>query len=145
MEKKKLNIVTFIIANVKNLKINMITQKPNIDSWYTPKKLLIEYDGRACNSRCGNDIDCPHEEIHAKYLKEIFDITTLEERNRIVKWLSDNDFEDTVRELYDEHCSDCWGTQEAGEDEDGNKRYCHCAYEAEQAADANSAWADRNL
>lgn len=116
--------------------------KPRIESWFTPKKLLVEYDGRACHSNCRKE-GCPHEEIHAEYLKEIFDTTTYAERVQIIKWLSDNDFDDFVTELYDTHCSDCWGTGEAGENEDGDELKCLCVHEAEQAADADNAWADR--
>lgn len=92
----------------------MIT-KPNINSWYTEKEQVIKYDGKACTSRCGNDIDCPHEEIWAKHLVDIFDIQSYDNREKIIKYLSEEDFDDYVTELYDTHCSDCLGTGEVGE------------------------------
>lgn len=123
----------------------MEKEKINIDSWYTPKELrAIEYDGRACTSNCRRE-GCPHEEIHAEYLKEIFDKVPFETRVRIIKWLSDEDFEDTVRELYDTHCSDCWGTGEAGENEDGDEMKCLCVHEAEKAMEADAQWASREI
>lgn len=117
--------------------------KINIDSWYTPTKLKVEYDGRACNSGCGKRFECPHAEIHANYLKEVFDRVSFEQRVQIIKWLSDEDFEDTVREIYDTHCSECWGTGETGENEDGEMQTCLCVHEAEQARDADNRWAGR--
>lgn len=103
--------------------------KEMLESWYTPKKL-----GKMTGTS---------KENHAKKLAEIFDTVPFEERVKIVKWLSDNDFEDTVREIYDEHCSDCWGTGKGGYNDDGEMTACLCVHEAAQAADANAKWAER--
>lgn len=87
---------------------------PRIDSWFTKKEQVIEYDGRYCTSNCRRE-GCPHEELWAEHLKNIFDRQSYEVREKIIKYLSDNDFEDLVREIYDTHCSDCLGTGEVGD------------------------------
>lgn len=91
----------------------MIT-KEKLDSWFTKKEQVVEYDGRYCTSNCRKD-GCPHIELWAEHLVNIFDRQSYEVREKIIKWLSDEDFEDQVVEIYDANCSECLGTGEVGE------------------------------
>lgn len=119
---------------------NKMITKEKLDSWFEKKEQVIEYDGRYCTSRCNNDIDCPHEELWAKHLANIFEREPFEIREKIVKYLSEQDFDDLVTEIYTTHCHECLGTGESGENEDGRMMKCFCKYEAEQIADAEEKW-----
>lgn len=105
--------------------------------------IKIKYDGQNCTSTCRKE-GCLHEEFWAEHLKRVFGECSFADREKIVKYLSDNDFDDMVREIYEAHYCDygCWGTGE-DENEDGEKINCVCKVEAEISRAVDAAWADR--